>query len=169
MLLASSFLHEWSRRTCRKCTGQLVLFLGESPVKSKQLFFCTSGDAMCAVCTGHLLLRFETPRTQEAKTGKTTKQKKTKPPNKTTKPKQKQRARTSEFHLCTSEVRHGEKGTAAVCYLGHEFKFKLLLRVVDSYARRLCAIGLCVDRPNHKHLLAQVLKLDCSLLILSRA
>ena len=32
-----------------------------------EFLFCTSGDAMCVVCTGHLLLRFETPRTQEAK------------------------------------------------------------------------------------------------------
>ena len=37
---------------------------------------------MCAVCTGHLLLRFETPRTQEAKKRKTAEPKQPKPPNK---------------------------------------------------------------------------------------
>ena len=83
--------------------------------------FYASGDAMCAVCTGHLLLRYETPRTQEARTGKTRKPKTAQTTKQTTKPEQQQRARTSEFHLCTSEVRHGETGTAAVCYLGHEF------------------------------------------------
>ena len=112
---------------------------------------------MCAVCTSHLLLRFETPRTQEAKKGE--KQQNPKNPNHQTNhnTNQKHQKRTSEFQLCTSEVKHGETGTAAVCYLGHEFKIKLLLRAVERYAKVLCAIGLCVDRPNHKHLLAQVL------------
>ena len=114
-----------------------------------EFLFCTSGDAMRAVCTGHLLLRFETPRTQEAKKGKPAKQKTTQNTKTSNENKNSEREHPSE-------VKQGETGTTAVCYLGHEFKFKLLLRVVDSYAKRLCTIGLCVDRPN-KHLLAQVL------------
>ena len=51
-------------------------------------FFCTSGDAMCAARTGHLLPRFETPRTQEAKKEKTAKPKTT-PNTKTQQQKQK--------------------------------------------------------------------------------
>ena len=75
---------------------------------------------MCVVCTGHLLLRFETPRTQEAKKGENSKTN-NKPKHQTSNKTKKTRARTSEFHLCTSEVKQGETGTTAVCYLGHEF------------------------------------------------
>ena len=86
---------------------------------------------MCVVCTGHLLLRFETPCAQEARKGKTAKPKTTQTTKQTTTPTQNHQKRTLEFHLSTSEVRHGEMGTAAVCCLGHEFKLKLLLRVVE--------------------------------------
>ena len=79
--------------------------------KSMRNFFCTSGDAICAVCTGHLLLMVETPHTCEQNKRNQRKRTPTQPNNnKSELNKPKQAGKTAEFHLCTSKVKHGEKG-----------------------------------------------------------
>ena len=72
------FLHGWRRHVSRECRGHPALLEGES-----SLFFCTSGNAMCAEVVRHLVLgriellaRLREPRKErhKPKTTQTTKE-----------------------------------------------------------------------------------------------
>ena len=64
--LTETFLHEWSRRTCRKCTGQLVLFFGRisctveqqatqtKPNRNKTQNNETKKDIQLCTCNGEI-------------------------------------------------------------------------------------------------------------------
>ena len=72
------------------------------------------------------------------------------------------REKTAEFRFCTSKVRHGEKGELRQSAIGAT---NSSWSCCQYSGERHCATGLLADRPNHKRLMKQVLKLFCSFLL----
>ena len=94
-------------------------------------FFFTSGDAMCAVCTGHLLLMVETPHSQKPETRKTPGQQNAKTTKQKPKPKHKQTRENS--------------GASSLYIIGGYLLPGPGIQIqaaVDLHAKRHCAKGL---------------------------